>query len=108
MFVGMTASHSPGSSGSPDASDPVGATAPAAAPARPVRRRGPKARLSQELIIEAAFRISELGGTQALTFQAIGEEVGAHPTALYRHFRDRHELMPPLFDAPHAPALDRV
>ncbi|MFI6599505.1 TetR/AcrR family transcriptional regulator [Nonomuraea sp. NPDC050536] len=65
-----------------------------------------RVRLSQELIIEAAFRVSERGGAQALTFQAIGEELGAHPTAIYRHFRDRDELMLALLDALQAEALD--
>lgn len=80
----------------------------AAVPDEPVRprRRGPKAWLSQERIVEAAFRVSERGGANALTFQAIGDELGAHPTAIYRHFRDRDELMLCLLDALHAEALD--
>jgi AcrR family transcriptional regulator len=70
------------------------------------RRRGPRPRLSQERIIEAAFQISERDGAQALTFQAIGDELGAHPTAIYRHFRDRDDLMLALLDALHAEALE--
>lgn len=73
--------------------------------ARRARRRGPRARLSQELITDAAFRVSERDGAQFLTFQAIGEELGVHPTAIYRHFRDRDELMLVLLDALHAEAL---
>jgi len=57
------------------------------------------------LIIDAAFAISERDGAAALTFQAIGEEVGAHPTAIYRHFRDRDELMLALLDAIHGESL---
>ncbi|MEV4255197.1 TetR/AcrR family transcriptional regulator [Spirillospora sp. NPDC049652] len=68
--------------------------------------RSPRTRLNRDLIIEAAFRVSERGGAQALTFQAIGEELGAHPTAIYRHFRDRDELMLALLDALQAEALD--
>ncbi|MCD0449139.1 TetR/AcrR family transcriptional regulator [Actinocorallia sp. API 0066] len=68
--------------------------------------RRARTRLSPELIIDAAFRVSERGGAQSLTFQAIGAELGAHPTALYRHFRDRDELMLALIDALHAEALD--
>ena len=67
------------------------------------RRRGS---LSQELIIEAAFRVSERNGAHALTFQAIGDELGAHPTAIYRHFRDKDELTLALIDALHAEVLD--
>ena len=77
---------------------------PGVAP-RPARKRGPRPRLSQERIIEAAFRVSREGGAQALTFQAIGAELGAHPTAIYRHFRDRDDLLLALLDALHADAL---
>ncbi|MFL1378936.1 MULTISPECIES: TetR/AcrR family transcriptional regulator [unclassified Nocardiopsis] len=75
-------------------------------PGTPTRKRGPRPRLSQELIIAAAFRVSEREGAQGLTFQAIGAELGAHPTAIYRHFRDRDELMLALLDALHTEALE--
>lgn len=68
-------------------------------------RRGPRPRLSKELIVEAAFAISERDGAQALTFQSIGREIEAHPTAIYRHFRDRDDLMLALLDALHAESL---
>ncbi len=70
------------------------------------KTRRPRGSLSQELIIEAAFRVSERTGAQALTFQAIGDELGAHPTAIYRHFRDKDELMLALIDALHAESLE--
>jgi len=62
-------------------------------------RPGPKPRLSPELIVEAAFRVTERGGAAALSFTALGHELGAHPTAVYRHFRDRDDLMRSLVDA---------
>lgn len=62
-------------------------------------RPGPKPRLSSELIVEAAFRVTERGGASALTFTALGRELDAHPTAVYRHFRDRDDLMRALVDA---------
>src|SRR5581483_6970669 len=79
---------------------------PASRPKRAVKARRPRNSLSQELIIEAAFRVSERSGAQAITFQAIGDELGAHPTAIYRHFRDKDELMLALIDALHAETLD--
>ncbi len=71
-------------------------------------RRGPKPRLDQATIIQAAFAVSERDGAQALTFQAIGDELGTHPTAIYRHFRDRDDLMLALLDELQAEVLDRV
>lgn len=62
-------------------------------------RPGPKPRLSSELIVQAAFRVTERGGASALTFTALGRELDAHPTAVYRHFRDRDDLMRALVDA---------
>jgi Bacterial regulatory proteins, tetR family len=29
---------------------------------------------------------------RSASFQALGAELGAHPTAVYRHFRDKDEL----------------
>ncbi|WP_125616700.1 TetR/AcrR family transcriptional regulator [Specibacter cremeus] len=75
---------------------------------RPKSRPGRKPRLHPDMIIDAAFRVSERHGAQALTIQAIGEELGAHPTAIYRHFRDRDDLMLALLDALHAESLDGV
>jgi AcrR family transcriptional regulator len=68
-------------------------------------RPGPKPRLSPELIVAAAFRVTERGGAAALTFTALGRELDAHPTAVYRHFRDRDDLMRSLVDALQAEVL---
>jgi AcrR family transcriptional regulator len=63
-------------------------------------RRPRRARdsLSRELIVEAAEKVVDRDGLDGLTFQAIGEELGAHPTSVYRHFRDKHELVMTLID----------
>ncbi len=73
--------------------------------ARAGRRPGPKPRLRPGLIVEAAFAVTERDGAQGLTFQALGEELGTHPTAIYRHFRDRDDLMLALLDALQAEIL---
>jgi AcrR family transcriptional regulator len=72
-------------------------------PARP--RRRPRGSLNQRVILDAAFAISERGGLDAVTFQALGAELGAHPTAVYRHFRDKDELLLAMIDALHAETL---
>lgn len=33
------------------------------------------------------------GGDDALTFRALGDELGVSPTSVYRHFRDKDELL---------------
>lgn len=60
-------------------------------------RRG-RDTLSREVILEAARAIAERDGIEGLTFQAIGKELGAHPTSVYRHFRDKDELLLELID----------
>lgn len=50
------------------------------------------------MIVEAARAIAERDGLDGLTFQAIGAELGAHPTSVYRHFRDKDELLLDLID----------
>ncbi len=63
--------------------------------ARPRRARDS---LSRDIIVAAADRVVERDGLDRLTFQAIGEELGAHPTSIYRHFRDKDELLLALID----------
>ena len=78
------------------------AAGPAKAPTRtsgsPARPRRARDSLSREIIVAAADRVVERDGLDRLTFQAIGEELGAHPTSIYRHFRDKDELLLALID----------
>jgi AcrR family transcriptional regulator len=69
------------------------------------KRRLPRGSLSREVILAAATAIAQRDGFDGLTFQALGTELGAHPTAVYRHFRDKDELTLELIDALHAEAL---
>jgi AcrR family transcriptional regulator len=71
----------------------------------PKGTRRPRNSLTPEAIVAAAFAVTEREGSAGLTFGAIGAELGAHPTALYRHFRDKDELMLGLVDALHAEVL---
>ena len=70
---------------------------------RPGRR--PRGSLNQRVILDAAFALAERGGLDAITFQALGAELGAHPTAVYRHFRDKDELLLAMIDELHAQTL---
>ncbi len=73
--------------------------------ARPPTGRRPRGSLNQRVILDAAFALAERGGLDGVTFQALGAELGAHPTAVYRHFRDKDELLLAMIDVLHAKTL---
>lgn len=50
-------------------------------------------RLTRAAIVGAVIDLLETGGVDGVTTRAIGEAMGVHPTALYRHFRDMDELL---------------
>jgi len=50
-------------------------------------------RLSRELIVDAYVRIAETDGTGDITLRRLGGELGVDPTAVYRHFRDKDEIL---------------
>lgn len=66
--------------------------------ARGGRRARPRDSLNRELILATAEELATEGGLDALTFQAIGDRLGAHPTSIYRHFRDKDDLVLELVD----------
>ena len=55
-------------------------------------------RLDRARILDAAARIVGEEGMPALTMRRIGSELGADPTAVYRHFRNKQELLTELSD----------
>ncbi|MFD2469000.1 TetR/AcrR family transcriptional regulator [Amycolatopsis silviterrae] len=67
-------------------------------PPKTGRARRPRDSLSREAILEAAETIALRDGLGGLTFQAIGAELDAHPTSVYRYFRDKDELFLELVD----------
>src|SRR5690606_30313822 len=69
---------------------------PKKAPAK--RERRARDSLSRDIIVAAAERVVLRDGLEGLTFQAIGEELDAHPTSVYRHFRDKDDLLLELVD----------
>lgn len=60
------------------------------------RRRRPT--LDREMIVDAALRLAQRPDPEAMSFRALGRELGADPTAVYRHFRDRNELVEAALD----------
>lgn len=53
--------------------------------------------LSREHILDAALRLVD-SGPGTLTFRRLGAELGADPTACYRHFRNKDDLLLALAD----------
>ena len=58
-----------------------------------VEREASKAPLSREAFADAAITIIDERGFDALSMRALGEELGVHATAVYRHFANKHELV---------------
>jgi AcrR family transcriptional regulator len=60
------------------------------AKAKPKSRQ--RVSLSRGIILDAAFRIVD-GGVDDVTMSKLGAELGADPSAVYRHFRNKDELL---------------
>jgi AcrR family transcriptional regulator len=45
------------------------------------------------VIIDAATHIAANSGIEGLTVRRLGQHLGADPTAIYRHFRDKDEIL---------------
>jgi AcrR family transcriptional regulator len=58
-----------------------------------VTQRGRPARLSRTAIVAAAQHVVERDGVEALTMRRVAEDLGASPMALYRHVRNKDELL---------------
>lgn len=56
-------------------------------------RAGGRPSLSPERIVDGCIAMLDEQGPDALTFRRIGAYLGVDPTALYRHFRDKDELV---------------
>jgi TetR/AcrR family tetracycline transcriptional repressor len=58
-------------------------------------RRAP---LSRDAIVEAALRVVDEEGLEATSMRRVADELGAAPSALYWHVRNKHELLQFVFD----------
>ena len=66
-------------------------TAPRRAPGRP-------ARLHRDQVLGAALAIADADGIEAVTMQRVAAAVGAEPMSLYRHVRNKDDLLDGLID----------
>jgi AcrR family transcriptional regulator len=65
---------------------------------RPERRAGRPRRLDREAVVDAAMRILDADGLDAVTIRAVADELGTSGTALYTYVRDKDELVDLLVD----------
>ena len=73
---------------------------PAAPVGRPTRRRGvPGPDLSAGTIVAAGLSVADAEGLAALSMRRVAAELGAAPMSLYRHLRDKDELLLAMMDA---------
>jgi AcrR family transcriptional regulator len=77
----------------------------------PARGPGRPPRLSRDGLLDAAEALVEREGIEALTMRRLAEELRSSPMALYRHVRDKDELLVLLLDRraaelPHPPLPD--
>jgi AcrR family transcriptional regulator len=56
-------------------------------------KRGRPKSLSREIILDAAFRVVDADAMNDLTMSRLGRELDADPSAVYRHFRNKDELL---------------
>jgi AcrR family transcriptional regulator len=64
--------------------------------------------LSRERILDAAQTIIDLDGESGLTFRRLGSQLDADPTAAYRYFRSKDDLLLALADRLFGQALDAL
>jgi AcrR family transcriptional regulator len=62
------------------------------------RRRSRRARLTRETILDGYIELADRTGGTEISLRALGEAMGADPTAIYRHFRDKAELLTAVTD----------
>ena len=65
--------------------------------ARGPEASGTRARLDRESIIAAGLELAA-SGTSTISVRELGNHLGADPTAIYRHFRNKEQLMEALLD----------
>jgi AcrR family transcriptional regulator len=70
------------------------------------KRVGRPAKLSRDAICEATSELVNDTGAAAFSMRALGEKLGVDPTAVYRHFADRDDLLREVGDRALTPVVD--
>ena len=64
----------------------------------PARPRAPWGSLSRGQVIDAAMGIVKAGGLKTMTIRSLAAELGVAPMSLYRHVRDKDDLLEEVVD----------
>lgn len=64
----------------------------------PSAGRAPWGSICREDIVDAAVRIVEAGGYQEMSIRSLAAELGVAPMSLYRHIRDKDDLLDEVAD----------
>lgn len=67
-------------------------------PPRPERRTGRRRTLDRDAVVDAALRVLDAEGLEAVTIRRVAHELGTSGTALYTYVRDKDELLDLLLD----------
>ncbi len=67
-------------------------------PPAPPSGDAPRPSLNREVILDAFLTLAARPGTTGVSFRSLGQELGADPTAVYRHFRDKSALIEAALD----------
>ena len=59
---------------------------------------GARERLSREMIVRGALALADAEGLEAVTIRRLAQEHGVTPMALYRHFREKEDLIDAVVD----------
>ena len=57
-----------------------------------------RARLDRDSIVAAGLELAATSGMSTISVRELGAKLGADPTAIYRHFRSKQQLMEALLD----------
>jgi AcrR family transcriptional regulator len=70
-------------------------------------KRGPRPGLSTDLIVEAAIRLADAEGLEAVSMARVAAELGFTTMSLYRHVTSKEELLQLMWSAS-APATEKL
>jgi TetR/AcrR family tetracycline transcriptional repressor len=59
----------------------------------PTQEPGAATRLSREVIVDAYLRLAEAEEGDRVSLRRLGRDLGVDPTAVYRYFRDKDEIL---------------
>jgi AcrR family transcriptional regulator len=58
----------------------------------------PRTPLSRARVLRAAVDLADKGGVEALSMRKLGHEVGVEAMSLYRHVRNKHDIVDGMVD----------